>query len=70
MNKELEMIEAWRRDVSAEYVIRTGRAYPPAGTPAGQKLRQTLALLSKSSKNLLHPSDVVKGLIESGVLQG
>lgn len=37
---ENQVYNDWRRDISAEYVLRTGRAYPTG--PLGRYLRELL----------------------------
>jgi len=41
-----KVYNVWRRDIAAEYVITTGRAFPSMGTPKGDQLRKRLVRLS------------------------
>lgn len=57
----------WRRDIAAEYVARTGRAFPPMSTERGQKLRAELVAMSDWDE-VPDPVDVVDMMIAKGLL--
>lgn len=59
---------AWLASVVTEYIARTGRAYPPAYTEAGQNLR--IRIVNLSNNESLTPSDVVTILMDEGLLKG
>ncbi len=57
----------WRTNISAEYVIRTGRAFPRADTNRGERLRATLVAMSDRD-NPPSPIEAVDELIANGLL--
>lgn len=57
----------WRRDIAAEYFLRTGRAYPRANTPHGRVLREMLVYMSDHNPKSV--MDTVDLLLEIEVLQ-
>lgn len=57
----------WRRDIAAEYFLRTGRAYPRAKTPHGRVLREMLVYMSDHNPKSV--MDTVDLLLEIEVLQ-
>lgn len=57
----------WRRDIAAEYVTRTGRAYPSMGTKRGRELREALIAMSDRD-NPPSPAEAVDELIAGGLL--
>jgi hypothetical protein len=57
----------WRTDISAEYVIRTGRAFARANTNRGEKLRVALVEMSDRD-DPPSPIEAVDELIDRGLL--
>ena len=64
-----ELYNIWRRDISAEYVLRTGRAFPSMDTEKGINLRLKLVKISDSDY-VPSVEQTVNLLIRDGFLLG
>jgi hypothetical protein len=56
------LYNVWRRDIAAEYVLLTGKAYPRMGTKARGRLSSFLVWLSDNCPSV-KPNEVVALLI-------
>ena len=58
----------WRRDIAAEYIARTGRAFPSMDTKRGRQLRALLVAMSDRD-DVPDPIEAVNECIRAGLLK-
>lgn len=58
----------WRRDIAAEYIARTGRAFPSMDTERGKQLRALLVAMSDRD-DVPDPIEAVNECIRAGLLK-